>query len=177
MNTQTVADAFAANDKIAQKFESYVTSLGKEQADRQLDGERWTVAQIVEHVAHVEDAAARICSKLLEKAVAVGTPGDGSIEITPNFFAKGDEIAAVKVEAPERVHPVQGRTIDESLAMMAETRQRFEEMRPRFENYDCREHKFPHPFFGDISAAEWLVLSGGHKARHLKQIQRLVDKM
>ena len=36
-------------------------------------------------------------------------------------------------------------------------------------------HKFPHPFFGELSATEWLVLLGGHEARHTAQIERILS--
>jgi len=41
-------------------------------------------------------------------------------------------------------------------------------------SHDVSNHKFPHPFFGDLTAAEWLVMLGAHEARHTKQIERLL---
>ncbi|MEP7214306.1 MAG: DinB family protein [Acidobacteriota bacterium] len=176
MKIETVSAAFDANEKAHQKFETVVRSLNDDLAERQFEGEKWSIALIVEHLALVEDAMSRICAKLLSKAEAGGKASDGGIEISPEFYSKGEEITQIKLEAPERVHPAGGKSISESLAMMDESRERFEQMRPAFEEYDCREHKFPHPFFGDLSAAEWLVLTGGHKVRHLRQIQKLVEK-
>jgi hypothetical protein len=57
---------------------------------------------------------------------------------------------------------------------MAETRQRLESIRPAFQAWDSTEFKFPHPFFGDMSAAEWLALIGWHESRHLEQIRRMI---
>jgi hypothetical protein len=176
MNIQTIGDVYAGNEIARQKFEAFVGSLRDEQAGRTVDGEKWSIAQIVEHVALVEDGMSRICAKLLAKAEAEGKESDGRFEISPDFAAKSEEIGRIKVDAPERVQPITGRSIGESLDLMNESHERFEQLRPAFEKYDCSEHKFPHPFFGDISAAEWLVLAGGHKARHLRQIQKLVEK-
>jgi hypothetical protein len=118
----------------------------------------------------------RICAKLLSEAEAEGKVSNGSFRISPAFASKSEEIAEVKLEAPERVRPAGIRSIRESLDLLNESRERFEQIRTAFEKFDCQEYKFPHPYFGDLSAAEWLLLSGGHKARHLRQIKKLVEK-
>ena len=59
---------------------------------------------------------------------------------------------------------------------MENSRERLNELRPLFEEFDGDTAKFPHPYFGDLSAVEWLVLLGGHEERHLKQIQTNVGK-
>lgn len=174
MNIQTVSDIYDGNEKAHEKFIAFVASM-REQARHAAHGANWSVAQLVEHVALVEDSMSRICAKLLGKAEAESRMSDGSVEISPEFIAKSGEIVRVKLEAPERVRPIGERSIAESLALMEESRQRFEQLRPSFEKYDSRVNKFPHPYFGDISAAEWLILAGGHKARHLRQLRKLVE--
>ena len=83
----------------------------------------------------------------------------------------------MKVEAPSFVHPTGERTIEESFAKLEETSSRLAEMRELFESVGRAEFKFPHPFFGEISAEEWLALKGGHEMRHIKQIERLVERL
>ena len=177
MSTQTVAEIYEANDRIREKFIQTLAGLNETQISALPDGEKWTVAQIVEHVSLVEDGMSRICNKLLSHAKAEGQLSDGIVKVSEAFGAKSVEIAAVKLEAPERVHPSQGRSIAESLAAMEESRGKLNELRPLFEEYDCNTGKFPHPFLGDLSAGEWLILLGGHKGRHLKQIRNLVEKI
>jgi hypothetical protein len=50
-------------------------------------------------------------------------------------------------------------------------------LRPDMERLDLSEHTFPHPFFGDLTAAEWLVVAGGHEMRHTLQIQRVLEQI
>ena len=71
------------------------------------------------------------------------------------------------------VRPTGERSISESFATMAEANARLEQI-SRFWPFDGNKHRFPHPFFGDLSAIEWLVLVGQHKARHIAQIRRLL---
>lgn len=177
MSEKTIADIYADNDRIRQRLSETVGGLSDEHASPAIEGEKWTIAQIVEHVSIVESGIIRICAKLLRKAEAEGNSSDGSVKISDAFVGRSGEIATMKLEAPEIVHPSGEKTIAESLAKMEENRLAFEELMPAFEAFDSSENKFPHPFFGDLSAAEWLVLSGGHKARHIKQIRRILEKM
>jgi hypothetical protein len=177
MSERTIADIYADNDRIRQRLSETVGELSDEHASSAIDGEKWTIAQIVEHVSLVESGIIRICAKLLSKAEAEGTTAEGVVRMSDAFVERSGQIAAMKLEAPEIVHPSGKKTIAESLAKMEENRLAFGELMPAFEAFDSSENKFPHPFFGDLSAAEWLVLSGGHKARHIKQIRRLLQKM
>ena len=177
MQFETIGDIYEANESAARRFEEFVESLSEEQAARAPEGEKWSIAQIVEHVSLVDEGSVRICAKLLSKAEAEGMGSDGRVEISPDFFTKGEEIAKIKVEAPERVHPNAGLMIRESLDRLRASAESFKRLRPAFEEFDSRTHKFPHPYFDDISAAEWLIVAAGHKARHLRQIQKLVGKM
>lgn len=177
MSNPTIADIYTNNDKIRENFLLEIGSFTERQTSSLPEGEKWTISQIVEHVSIVEDGITGICRKLLAKAQAEDKGSDGAVKISDSFLTRGAELAQIRVEAPERVHPVGGKTIAELMAKMQENRGRLDELRPQFENYDCNENKFPHPFLGDLSAAEWLVLIGGHEARHLAQIKNLIEKI
>ena len=177
MSDQTIADIYAANDRIREKFKGTLAGLTESQLSTLPDDEKWTISQIVEHVSMVENGIMRICAKLLEKAKAEGQLSDGKVKFSDAFGARSAEIATMKLEAPEFVHPKNERSVVDSLASMDETMNGLVELRPLFEEFDGDTHKFPHPFFGDLSAVEWLALCGGHKARHLKQINNLAEKI
>ena len=177
MNNQTIAEIYAGNEKIREKFTETLSALTDEQASALPDGETWSVAQIAEHVAIVENGMARICEKLLKESQASGKTSDGTTFISDNFRTKGAEVAVIKLDAPAMVKPAGGITISESIAKMEETEAKFNDLRPLFDTCDCADFKFPHPYFGDLSASEWLTLAGGHKARHLKQIRNVLAKI
>jgi hypothetical protein len=175
MEHQTVADIYAENARIREKLRDTVGNLGSEAAGRRAEDGKWTVAELVEHISLVDERMAAICKKLLEKARAEEKAADGKANISEQFFAKAAEIAHTKLEAPEIVRPAEGRTIAESLAKLDDNQRIMEEIRPLFEAFDGSSYKFPHPFFGDLSAQEWLALRGGHEARHLKQIKNIIE--
>jgi hypothetical protein len=176
MSEQTIASIYADNDRIRERFNETVGRLSDEQASAPVEGEKWTIAQIVEHVSLVESGIVRICAKLLRKAESDGNRSEGKVRMSGTFVERSAEIATMKLEAPEIVHPSGEKTIAESLGKMEENRIALRELMPAFEAFDSTANKFPHPFFGDLSAAEWLVLLGGHRARHIRQIRRILEK-
>lgn len=177
MTLQKIADIYAANDRVRDKFKRTLADLTESQLSALPEGEKWTISQIVEHVSMVENGIMRICAKLLEKAKADGLLSDGAVKFSDAFGTRSAEIATMKLEAPEFVHPTGERSVTDSLASMDETLRGLAELRSLFEEFDGGAHKFPHPFFGDLSAVEWLALCGGHEARHLKQITNLAEKI
>jgi uncharacterized damage-inducible protein DinB len=172
MKYQTIEEVYAANDKIRVKFLETIESISDEQANALPEGEKWTLAQLVEHVAIVEDGMTKISYKLLNEAKAGGKASDGTAKFSDSFSQNAAEARNQKLEAPNRVKPSGNVSIADSVKRLEENRQKLDELKPLFETIDCSEHKFPHPAFGDLTAHEWLALVGGHESRHLEQIKR-----
>jgi hypothetical protein len=177
MNYQTIDEIYAGNDKIRSRLRKVLNRITAEQTSALPADEKWTIAQIVEHIAIVDESTVKICAKLLNRASEAGRSFDGTVTITDTFLQKGLEIALIKIEAPAFVQPNAGQTISESLARMDATEDHANQLRVLFESVDGTEFKFPHPFFGEISAHEWLALKGGHEMRHIKQIERILAKL
>jgi hypothetical protein len=119
----------------------------------------------------VDETIFRICDKLLSKAEAEGLTADGACQLSDEFKSKTANAAEEKFVAPAIAHPTGTPSIADSLVKLNETDEKFRALKARFEQFDGSKHKFPHPMFGDLSANEWLVLRGGHAARHLRQIE------
>lgn len=175
MNYQNIAEIYAENDKIRERLKETVSGLTGEESMSLPEGEKWTIAQIVEHLSMVEYGMTRISAKLLRAAESAGKKSDGRVRLSEDFIRKMDGIRAQKLEAPEMVRPSGKQTIQESLAKMEENRRRLYELKPLFEQFECADFKFPHPILGELTATEWLALIGGHEARHLEQIKRILS--
>jgi len=176
MNNQTINDIYETNNEIREKTKQLIADLTDEQTAFLPESEKWTIAHIIEHIAIVQDGMAKISTKLLTQAQAAGKTADGAARLSENFVQKAAEAKTLKFQAPDRVHPTGNQTIEESLKKMDETREKLEELRPLFESVECSDFKFPHPFMGDLTAHEWLILVGGHEARHLRQIEAMLEK-
>lgn len=172
-----INDIYETNDKTHEKLVETVSNLTDEQANRLPDGEKWTIANMVEHIAIVQDGMTRISGKLLTKAQSAGKTSDGSLILSESFAQKTAAARTQKLQSPDIAHPTGTQTIAASLAKMQETRAKLEDLRPLFESVECSDYKFPHPLMGDLTAHEWLALIGGHAARHLRQIENLLEKV
>lgn len=177
MNYQTIDEIYTTNDKVRENLKDVLSKVSDEQAIFLSEGEKWTVAKIVEHISIVGNGMLRISAKLLKEAQSKGETSDGKANITGEFLQKASAAREQKFEAPEMVVPTGNQTIAESLIKMDETRKNLEEMRPLFESVGCSpDFTFPHPAFGPLNANEWLALLGGHEARHTQQIAKLLEK-
>ncbi len=175
MRYETISDIFSANEKIRERLLTLLEGVTDDDSTARIDADSWNIRQIVEHLAIVENGTMRICQKLLAGARADGKPSDGRVELSGTFGEKSTQIAGMKVTAPERVQPTGARTLEESILQLKECRETIATLRSDLERYDLSAHRFPHPFMGDLTAAEWLIVVGGHEARHTKQIERLIS--
>jgi hypothetical protein len=177
MKYESIGDVYSANKRIHDRLRPVVAGISEREAIARPDGEKWSIQELVEHISIVESAIAGICSKLIEAAKADGKPADGTLALSEGLMQKWAGASDVKLEAPERVQPTGNVSIAGALEKMAANRDVFDAMRNDFETYDLSRSWFPHPYFGDLTATEWLILSGGHEARHTAQIERLLEKI
>ena len=177
MEYRSIADIYTANEKIRGQLSEMLNSISADEAAALPDGEKWSISGIVEHLSMVGIGVSRICSKLVDSAKAEGKPSDGTFVLTDNFGERAVEIAGIKLDAPDRVHPTGDVSIGESLQRLEAAGHAISSMRPELEGLDLTDHKFPHPAFGDLTAAEWLVMLGWHEQRHMKQIETMLEKI
>ncbi|HMO79757.1 MAG TPA: DinB family protein [Pyrinomonadaceae bacterium] len=174
MKFETIEDVYETNDRVRQKLKELLSETSDEQCYQRPEEGKWSIAEIVEHLQMVEHSMVRICAKLLKKAKANGNLNDGNVTFSRIFTERGDEIARMKVEAPEFVRPGGQKSVAESLSAMDEAREMGRELKELFERYNGNIYKFRHPYFGELSAIEWLGLIGSHEMRHIRQIKNIL---
>lgn len=134
--------------------------------------DRWSVAEVAEHIAVSESGLFGLVQNKIMSSPA-----------TPDKRAqvKGkDEIVleripdrSHKAQAPEFLRPT-GRWATE-----ADLTKAFEESRAatmeyiRTTNDDLRDHFFDHPVLGTLDGYQWLLLISAHSARHTAQIEEV----
>jgi hypothetical protein len=134
--------------------------------------DRWSVAEVSEHIAVSEST---IFGLVQDKVMA--SPADPSKRAE---VAGKDEIILTKV--PDRSHKVQAPEIlkpTNRWATREETTKAFEDSRKATMDYvrttsdDLRDHFFPHPLLGPMDAYQWILLISAHSERHTKQIEEV----
>jgi hypothetical protein len=135
------------------------------------DAERWSIAEIVEHLVVFEGFITSAVTNSLEGPVEPEKMALSSAKEPLVLGLAGSRIA--KLKAREATRPV-GRWVDDR-ELVAE----FHKARTRTITFaaetqgDLRGHFFPHIAFGDLDCYQWLVVLGQHTLRHCLQIEEI----
>ena len=171
MKFESIDEVFTANARIRQELAELIAAIPHERVTEVPDGEKWSIQQILEHLVLVDRAALQICSRLLDGARADAKPPTGGEIAGAEFKEKVGSVFGAKLEAPNVVQPTGNVPIAESMSKLEQNQAKFEQLIDDLGKYDLTGHKFPHPYFGPLTAAEWLIMAGGHEARHMRQIK------
>lgn len=172
---KSVEEIYASLEAARNKVVETVSSLSDEQANFRPSTEKWSAAEIVEHLAKTEANLVRVVGKLLGKAEAENALSDGTLNPPVSFAAMAEKARNERFQAPAFIAPEGSANIAESLKQLSQSRVALVEMRPRIEAVDCSNVEYPHPFFGKMNLYQWLGFIGVHELRHLAQIKNLLD--
>jgi len=153
-------------------FLKSISGLSQKQWTFKPAPDRWSVAEVAEHIAVSESTILGLVQQKImlspaapEKREQVKGKDQLIIEKLPD--------RSHKAQAPEFLRPT-GRW-----ATQAELTKAFEDSRKttmdyvRTTNDDLRDHFFDHPVFGTLDGYQWLLLISGHSARHTEQIEEV----
>jgi hypothetical protein len=135
--------------------------------------DRWSVAEVLEHVAMVEAVVLKACVRQLAAARAAGLPAETETSsilhlLPPSRVANREH----RIVAPETLRP---KGVDAAAAWndLEETRRRFIEFVKSCDGLALGQVSFPHPAFGPLDLYQWLLFAAGHHARHAAQIREI----
>ena len=141
--------------------------------DQRPPGGGWSVAQVVEHLAHTD----RLFTQLLAKYVAElrGAPPD---QVDAAGLLQRRRLVAVldrntKVESREWILPVQNWAIDEALRNLDDARKSLVRTIRSAEGVPLSTVSYPHFILGELNLYEWIGFLGYHEARHAAQIREI----
>lgn len=136
-------------------------------------GDGWSVAEVVEHMAIVEDGAGRIVSGIARQVIDLRETSDDPVAPTLSRYHVADP-SVRKVVAPERVHPTEGLAVPVSAARMRVARARLIAALEAASGTALGGAHFPHPIFGPLDGYQWALLAAQHQRRHLAQIRTIL---
>jgi uncharacterized damage-inducible protein DinB len=132
--------------------------------------DRWSIAEVVEHIAAAEDFLfSNITDKVMKAPARTGTDDVKAID---QLVLKAVPDRSHKAQAPEPLKPTNRFGSPEaSLKHFTESRERTEEYLKS--TPDLRAHAAPaseSPFGKQMDAYQWILFIAGHSERHTKQI-------
>jgi hypothetical protein len=131
--------------------------------------DRWSVAEVLEHIAATED----MFLTMIKERVLTAPPGpprtDEEIKKTDEGILRMVPDRSQKRQAPEPLRPTNRFGSPEAARNhFLETRAKLEELLKS--TPDLRAHAADSPTGGKFDAYEWILFAGGHSERHTKQM-------
>lgn len=178
MSYNSVAEIYESIDESRGRLLASVESLGEGQDAFRPGSDRWSIAEIIEHLSLVEGQIARLFHVMLSKAEAAGAEradadADAPFAAPVSIEHFVEALREKKLQAPDSARPGGTSSLADSLARLQESRAALHSLRPRLERIDGAALVYPHPAAGPINVYQWLLFVGSHEDRHCLQIEAL----
>jgi hypothetical protein len=137
------------------------------------DADRWSVAEVIEHLAMVEARFATLLGDRLAEAKAAGLAAEretssilGSYDLAPMLDRSS------KHQAPDMVVP-QHADWQAAWNHLEEVRRSFLAVYTSGDGLALGEVVNHHPRIGKLNLYQWAIWLGGHEARHTEQVREI----
>jgi DinB superfamily len=141
------------------------------------ESDRWSVAEVLEHLALVECRFKTVLADKLEEAKARGLAAErdtssivGSYDVAPMLDRSS------KHEAPEVVRPT-GTDWQTAWNRLEDVRRSFLEVFRGGDGLALGDVIHSHPRLGSLNLYQWGVWLGGHEARHTEQVHEIAASL
>jgi hypothetical protein len=141
--------------------------------------DRWSAAEVVEHLAMVEGRMARgIFAKRIGEARAngVGTERE-TTPVTPSFDADRIVDRSSPRTAPEPVVPAGGKNADTAWAELQQVRAGLRETLTAADGLALGDIRHTHPAIGDLNMYQWALWIAAHEGRHAAQVREIAGQL
>ena len=134
--------------------------------------ERWSVAEIIEHLSLVEARVGQLIMAQLAAARAngLGTEVETS-PVGPTFNVDALLDRSRVITASEASRPNAALTTEAGLAALTERRRVLRDAIVAADGLALSSVVAPHPRFGDLNLYQWLLFIAAHEGRHTAQIR------
>jgi hypothetical protein len=133
---------------------------------------RWSVSQVVDHLATVGASIAR----LVKTKVAEGRAAGLGPETNQSSILWSLDVAHVldrrqRLEAPSRIHPRPDVTLDDAWTRLEQVHEEAREAVAETDGLAIAGIVSPHRLLGPLNLYQWVIFMGAHELRHAQQIR------
>jgi hypothetical protein len=169
-------------DFLEEKRRDLLRSFESAPADklgRRAGPDRWSVAEILEHLRMVESGVARLITKRVTQAKAEGLGSEKSTESVMSTFDIYRERLEKRgvMQSPSGVVPRADVGINEAISGLETSRADLLAAVSAADGLSLGEIKHTHPILGELDLYQWLIFLGSHEVRHCKQIERTLKSI
>jgi len=145
---------------------------------RRASPDRWSVAEILEHLRMVESGVARLITKRVGQAKEAGLGEEKSTaSVLPSFNPYSAMLEKAVMQAPATVQPRANIDISDALEGLGSSREALRAAVVSASGLALGEIKHTHQILGELDLYQWLIFVGQHEGRHRKQIERTLKSI
>jgi uncharacterized damage-inducible protein DinB len=174
LTDQERAEAVKYFEETRKAFLDSLKGVSKEQWNFKAAPDRWSIAEVAEHIAISEETIFNLVSKQIMQTPAAPEKRE-SVKGKEVMLRANITDRSSKFQAPEMLKPTNRWPNQEELVKA------FNASRDRTIKYiqttqdELRVHFMPHPVLKDMDGYQWLFLISGHSARHTAQINEVKE--
>jgi hypothetical protein len=140
--------------------------------------DKWSVAEILDHLRMVESGIARLITKRVGQARDAGIGAEQSTApVLPSFGAYAAKLESSILQSPSMVKPKENVDISEALEGLGDSREALRAAVVSANGVALGEIRHTHPVLGELDLYQWLIFLGEHEGRHKKQIDRTLKSI
>lgn len=149
-------------------------ALPPDTRERRPAPDRWTAAEVLEHLRMVEAGSAALLARRLQRAQEAGLgPETDHGSRLDAFAARDDVVDGPPLDVPEVSRPAAGVRAADAEAGLRASRAALDAVIARANGLALGEVKARHLRFGEIDFYQWLLFIAAHERRHLRQLAEL----
>ncbi len=142
--------------------------------DQRPSPDRWSVAEVLDHLAIIETRIAKLLTQQIASARAAGLGEDRDTSpVVPTLNMRRILDRSRPITASESSQPRAGCAAQESWKQLVEQREVLRSLVLSADGLALGEITAPHPVLGPINIYQWLVFVGGHEGRHTAQVREV----
>ncbi len=153
-------------------FVKSITGLSEKQWKFKPAPDRWSVAEVAEHITVSETTIMGLIQHPLMQSPAAPEKRE-QVKGKDQLILTKVPDRSHKAQAPEMLRPTGRWATEADLAKAFEDARKANMDYVRTTNDDLRDHFFDHPVFGPLDGYQWLLLLATHSARHTAQIEEV----
>ena len=140
--------------------------------------DRWSVAEVLEHLSRVEDGLTRLLASKLAEAKMTGRL-QPEAESGPVDSIDRERLLdrSRRITAGERALPRGEMDWAAGLDALARTREKLRDLVIAHDGMAIGRITHPHPVLGVINGYQWFAFIGAHEARHAAQIREIREQL
>lgn len=163
-------------DETRESLKNAIAGIPVEKHSVRPSADRWSVAEVIEHLGIVESRIAQMISEKIGAAREAGLAAE--TETTP--VAPMLDINAVinrskPITASEASQPRAGLSAEEGMKLLSERRAALQQAVVAADGLALGSIEIPHARLGTLNVYQWLIFLAGHEARHTDQIREVAS--